>query len=109
MSKIDVSKCLAKDFVEYKYKYHFFEKFDSIDIRTLEKIYSNAGLPDPDAFSEILYDYFAELWNLNNKISKVKKIWNGALMRNQNILNKNKYYLMMLNLIQLLKDLQTKK
>ena len=77
MSKIDVNKCLSEDFVEYKYKYHFFEKFDNIDIRTSEKIYNNAGLPDPDAFSEILYDYFAEIWNLNYPNSKVKKIWNG--------------------------------
>ena len=77
MSIIDTNKCLADDYIEYKYKYHFFDKFDNINIESCEKIYSNAGLPDPDSFSEILYDFYAELWNLNKLPFKVKKIWNG--------------------------------
>ena len=78
MSEIDINKCLADDYDGYKYKYHFFERLDNIDIDNCEKIYSNDGLPDPDSFSEILYDFFAELWNLNNSAFNVKKIWNGS-------------------------------
>ena len=77
MSKIDTNKCLADDYIEYKYKYHFFEKLDTINIDNCEKIYSSTGLPDPDSFSEILYDFFAELWNLSKPPFNVKKIWNG--------------------------------
>lgn len=81
MNEIDVEKCLAKDFG--KYKYNFFEKYEKLDIEHCEKIYGNSGLPDPDAFSEILYDFYAELWKyqkekLKLNVPEVENKWKGS-------------------------------
>ena len=80
MNKIEVTACLAEDWG--KHEYDFFKKFDSMDIKTCERIYGVTGLPDPDAFSERLYDFYETIWNsqrqkLNLNLPEVQKVWNG--------------------------------